>query len=181
MPLSVGGGRVGPPPSIQLQGLPAYERRDRVSSVTASQLLQPCQPLAVVCPYSLEVVWPVVAASSRPVQPIGTPHVVRLFKSIGTLVDTDRRRLCVRQSTLRRIWRIDRGQSPTSRTTIRGVDGFLPRRGRIIPYMAGLWGLRHLDARRGDGHSPSWSIGTRGLSHLRAPTCWSFYGHDTHG
>ena len=54
------------------------------------------------------------------------------FKSIRTLDDTDRGIRRVRESTRRRIWRMDHGGTTTCAAPVHRVDGLLPCRGRIL-------------------------------------------------
>ena len=61
-----------------------------------------------------------------------------VVKSTGALVDIDRRAGRARQLTLLRIWRMDRGESPTGTTQSTVSDGLLPCRGRTLPPVAGL-------------------------------------------
>ena len=77
-----------------------------------------------------------------------------MFKSTGVLVDTDRRARRVREPAPRRIWRMNRGESPTGTTPIRRLDGLMLCRGRTLPPVAGLRGFRLLNSRCGDGPSP---------------------------
>src|SRR6516165_3156183 len=106
-----------------------------------------------------------------------------VFKSMGYEVDIDRRAVPRRNpdDAAPEPWRMDRGEPPTGRTSIRSVDGVLSRRRRPDRPVAGLRGLRHLGARGRDGPAVPRSVTSGGPSHVGAPAGRVVHGHDAHG